>query len=50
MFSSRLLRIKRFAERSVKYQSVPVVEGTIVFYGHCLFTRCTWITNVQEIP
>ena len=50
MFGSRLLRIKRFEESIVKYESVPVVEGKILFYGHSLFTRCSWITNFQENP
>ena len=50
MFGSRLLRIKRFEESIEKYESVPVVEGKILFYGHSLFTRCSWITNFQENP
>ena len=49
MFGSKL-RVKRFEDRIQKYESVPVQEGKILFYGHSLFTRCSWITNYQENP
>ena len=49
MFGSRL-RVKRFEDRIEKYESVPVAEGKILFYGHSLFTRCSWITTFQENP
>ena len=49
MFGSKL-RVKRFEDRIEKYESVPIQEGKILFYGHSLFTRCSWITNFQENP
>ena len=49
MFGSRL-EVKRFEDRILKYESVPVQTGKILFYGHSLFTRCSWITKRQENP
>ena len=49
MFGSRLI-VRRFEDRIQKYESVPVQEGMILFYGHSLFTRCSWITNFRENP
>ena len=44
MFGSRL-RVKRFEDRVLAYESVPVETGKILFYGHSLFTRCSFITK-----
>jgi lysophospholipase L1-like esterase len=49
MFGSKL-EVRRFENRIEKYESVPIQEGKILFYGHSLFTRCSWITNFQENP
>ena len=49
MFGSRLV-VKRFEDRIQKYESVPIQEGKILFYGDSYFTRCSWITNFQENP
>ena len=49
MFGSRL-KVKRFEDRILKYESVPIQEGKILFYGDSYFTRCSWITNFQENP
>lgn len=43
MFGSRL-EVRRFEDRIEKYESVPVQTGKILFYGHSLFTRCSFIT------
>ena len=43
MFGSKL-RVKRFEDRVLAYESVPVETGKILFYGHSLFTRCSWNT------
>lgn len=43
MFGSKL-RVRRFEDRIQKYEAVPVVTGKILFYGHSLFTRCSFIT------
>lgn len=43
MFGSRL-EVKRFEDRIEKYEAVPVQTGKILFYGHSLFTRCSFIT------
>lgn len=44
MFGSRL-KVKRFEDRVLAYESVPVETGKILFYGHSLFTRCSFITK-----
>lgn len=44
MFGSRL-KVKRFEDRVQRYESVPVETGKILFYGHSLFTRCSFITK-----
>jgi lysophospholipase L1-like esterase len=49
MFGSKL-EVRRFEDRILKYESVPVQTGKILFYGHSLFTRCSWITKRQENP
>ena len=49
MFGSKL-NVRRFEDRILKYESVPVQTGKILFYGHSLFTRCSWITKFQENP
>ena len=43
MFGSRL-EVRRFEDRIEKYEAVPVQTGKILFYGHSLFTRCSFIT------
>lgn len=42
MFGSRL-EVKRFEEDIKKYEARPVVTGKVLFYGHSLFTRCSFI-------
>ena len=49
MFGSKL-RVRRFENRVERYESVPVETGKILFYGHSLFTRCSFITGHQENP
>ena len=49
MFGSKL-DVRRFEDRIEKYESVPIQEGKILFYGHSFFTKCSWITNAQENP
>ena len=49
MFGSKL-EIRRFEDRILKYEAVPVVTDKILFYGHSLFTRCSFITKFQENP
>ena len=49
MFGSKL-EIRRFEDRILKYEAVPVVTDKILFYGHSLFTRCSFITKRQENP
>ena len=49
MFGSKL-EIRRFEDRIEKYEAVPVQTGKILFYGHSLFTRCSFITTCQENP
>ena len=49
MFGSKL-EIRRFEDRILKYEAVPVVTDKILFYGHSLFTRCSFITKYQENP
>lgn len=49
MFGSKL-KIRKFDDRIEKYEAVPVVTGKILFYGHSLFTRCSFITNFKENP
>ena len=44
MYGSRL-RVKRFEDRVLAYESVPVETGKILFYGDSLFTRCSFITK-----
>ena len=44
MYGSRL-KVKRFEDRILAYESVPVETGMILFYGHSLFTRCSFITK-----
>ena len=44
MFGSKL-KVKRFEDRVLAYESVPVETGKILFYGHSLFTRCSFITK-----
>jgi len=43
MFGSRL-KVRRFDSSIEKYEAVPVQTGKILFYGHSLFTRCSFIT------
>ena len=49
MFGSKL-KVREFESRILKYEAVPVVTGKILFYGHSLFTRCSFITKHQENP
>lgn len=49
MFGSKL-KVRRFESRIEAYESVPVQTGKILFYGHSLFTRCSFITKHQENP
>ncbi|MBR3837764.1 MAG: hypothetical protein IKJ74_06425 [Clostridia bacterium] len=49
MFGSKL-KVRRFESRVERYESVPVETGKILFYGHSLFTRCSFITRSQENP
>lgn len=49
MFGSRL-EVRRFEKSIQKYESVPVQTGKILFYGHSLFTRCSWIFKTGENP
>ena len=49
MFGSRL-EVKRFEKSIEKYESVPVETGKILFYGHSLFTRCSWIYKTGTNP
>ena len=49
MFGSKL-KVKRFEDKIRMYESVPVQERKILFYGHSLFTRCSWITNYPGNP
>lgn len=49
MFGSRL-EVKRFESSIEKYESVPVQTGKILFYGHSLFTRCSWIFKTGANP
>ena len=44
MFGSRL-KVKRFEDRVLAYESVPVETGKILFYGDSLFTHCSFITK-----
>lgn len=43
MFGSKL-EVRRFEDRILRYEAVPVQTGKILFYGHSLFTRCSFIT------
>ena len=47
MFGSKL-RVKRFEDRILAYESVPIETGKILFYGHSLFTRCSFITQAGK--
>lgn len=49
MFGSRL-EVRRFEKSIEKYESVPVQTGKILFYGHSLFTRCSWIFKTGTNP
>ena len=49
MFGTKL-EVRRFEDRIEKYEAVPVVTDKILFYGHSLFTRCSFITKFQENP
>ena len=49
MFGSKL-KVRRFDDRIERYEAVPVQTGKILFYGHSLFTRCSFITGHQENP
>ena len=49
MFGSRL-EVRRFDSSIEKYESVPVQTGMILFYGHSLFTRCSWIYKTGTNP
>jgi len=49
MFGTKL-NVREFESRILKYEAVPVVTGKILFYGHSLFTRCSFITKHQENP
>ena len=46
MFGSRL-EVRKLESRIEKYESVPVQTGKILFYGHSLFTHCSWIFRPQ---
>lgn len=47
MFGSRL-ETRRFEKSILKYESVPVQTGMILFYGHSLFTHTSWITKIAD--
>lgn len=49
MFGSKL-DVRRFEDRILKYEALPVVKGKILFYGHSLFTRCSAITKFVDNP
>ena len=49
MFGSKL-DVRRFEDRILKYEALPVVKGKILFYGHSLFTRCSAITKHVDNP
>ena len=47
MFGSKL-DVRHFEGRIEAYESVPVQTGKILFYGHSLFTRCSFITKLGK--
>ena len=49
MFGSKV-KVNEFEDVIRQYESVPVQTGKILFYGHSLFTRCSFITKRQENP
>ena len=49
MFGSKVT-VRHYEKSVLKYESVPVQTGKILFYGSSMFTRCSWITNYQENP
>ena len=49
MFGSKL-KIRKFEKEIEQYEAVPVVTDKILFYGHSLFTRCSFITSCKENP
>ncbi|MBR2634853.1 MAG: hypothetical protein IKD31_04675 [Clostridia bacterium] len=49
MYGSKL-KVKRFEDRITRYESLPVETGKILFYGHSLFTRCSFITGSKDNP
>jgi len=49
MFGSKL-RVRKFENRVEKYEAVPVETGKILFYGHSLFTHCSFISSRKENP
>lgn len=46
MFGSKL-EVKQFEKNILQYESVPVQTGKILFYGHSLFTRCSFISTAE---
>ena len=49
MFGSKL-KVRRFDDRIARYEARPIQTGKILFYGHSLFTRCSFITGHKENP
>ena len=47
MYGSKL-RVKRFESSILQYEAEPVVKGKILFYGHSLFTRCSFISKYGQ--
>ena len=47
MFGSRL-KVKKYEKSVQKYESRPLERGKILFYGHSLFTRCSFITQAGK--
>ena len=44
MFGCKLKKVNRYEDTIRAYESKPVETGKILFYGHSLFTRCSWNT------
>ena len=44
MYGCKLKKINRSEDTIRAYESKPVETGKILFYGHSLFTRCSWNT------
>ena len=45
MFGSKV-KVNEFEDVIRQYESVPVQTGKILFYGHSLFTRCSFVSTV----